>query len=253
MDGRMVASVRQCLARLRGARILVVEDDPDTREMIAELSRQEGAVIFEAASGAQGFDLFSRERPDVVVSDLWMPGGDGYEMIRRIRALSPERGGLTPAIAISASENMRSALLAGFHSFAGKPFEIESLFEVIEDFTNGDDRAQSIAPWTIRELRRGLLILTLVGHVRAADMRRMVGALRPHLDHAACRIIVDFRALRSFAPSAASVTEQSLWDRRQQILHVRLVGGSILARLVSTAACAILGIPCSVTESIGET
>ena len=248
----MAASVRPRPARLLGARILVVEDDRDTREMIAEFSQQEGAVAFEASSGARGFDLFNRERPDVVVSDLWMPDGDGYDLIRRIRALSPERGGLTPAIAISASENTRSALMAGFHSFAGKPFEIESLFDIIEDFTNGDDRAQAVAPWTLREVRRGHLILTFVGHVRAGDMRRMVHALLPHLDDGACKVIADFRGLTSFAPSAASVAERSIWDRRQRILQVRLVGGSILARLVSMATCAILGIPCTVAEATGE-
>jgi CheY-like chemotaxis protein len=232
--------------------MIVVEDDRDTRDMIAEFSRQEGAVVFDAGSGTEGFDVFTRERPDIVVSDLWMPDGDGYEMIRRIRALPPDRGGLTPAIAISAAENMRAALMAGFHGFAAKPFEIDTLFDVIGDFVDADDRPQAVAPWTIREARSGALVLTLVGHVGAADMRKMIDALVPQLDRGACEILVDLRSHASFAPSAANVAERGVWDRRRQIRQVRLVGGSMLARLVSTAACAILGIPCHVAESIDE-
>jgi CheY-like chemotaxis protein len=246
----MVAAALQAPARLGGARIIVVEDDRDTREMIAEFSRQEGAVVFEAGSGNEGFDVFVRERPDVVVSDLWMPNGDGYEMIRRIRALSPERGGLTPAVAISAAENMRAALMAGFHGFAGKPFEIETLFDVIGDFVDTNDCPTDVPPWTLREEGRGVLVLRLVGHVRSADMRNMVAALLPLLDQNAREILVDLRELTSFAPSAASVAERGVWDRRRRIRQVRLIGGSIVARMVSTAACAVLGIPCHVADSL---
>lgn len=230
--------------------MIVVEDDRDTREMIAEFSRQEGAVVFDAGSGIEGFNVFTRERPDIIVSDLWMPDGDGYEMIRRIRALPPARGGLTPAIAISAAENMRAALMAGFHGFAAKPFEIETLFEVIGDFVDAEDRAQAVAPWTIRESRSGVIVLTLVRHAGAADMREMIDALVPYLDQGVCEVIVDLRNLTSFAPSAANIAERGVWERRRQIRQVHLVGGSVVARLVSQAACAILGIPCRVAESL---
>jgi CheY-like chemotaxis protein len=128
--------------RLREVRVLVVEDDQDTREIVAEFLALSGAVVFQAPTGVEGFDAFERERPDVVVSDLWMPGGDGYEMIRRIRALPPDRGGLTPAIAISAAEAVRPALTAGFHAFAAKPFDIEMLVGIIADFASPDDQVQ---------------------------------------------------------------------------------------------------------------
>ena len=248
----MVASAQNHPGRLSGARILIVEDDQDTREMIAEFSRQEGAIVFEAASGRAGFEVFERERPDVIVSDLWMSDGDGFELVRRIRALPPERGGLTPAVAISAAENTRSALMAGFHTFAAKPFEIEALFDVIADFVGADDRPQTVAPWTIREAGGGTIVITLVGHVRAADVRGMLTALLPRLDKAPCEFIVDLRGLSGLAPSVASVAQRGVWDRRRRIRHVRIVGGSVAARLVSMAALAILGIPCTVADGIDE-
>jgi CheY-like chemotaxis protein len=247
----MAAFAQQRPARLRGARILIVEDDTDTREMMAELSREEGAVVSEAASGRVGFEVFERERPDVVVSDLWMSDGDGFELVRRIRALPPERGGLTPAIAMSAAENVRSALMAGFHTFAAKPFEIDGLFDVIADFVAGaEDRPQTVAPWTVREAGNGVIILAMVGHVRAADIRGMLTAVLPRLSGAPREFIVDLRGLSGFAPSVASVAQRVVWDRRRQIRHIRVVGGSTAARLVSTAACALLGIPCTVADGV---
>jgi CheY-like chemotaxis protein len=172
-----------------------------------------------------------------------MPGGDGYEMMRRIRALPPEKGGLTPAVAMSAAENVRPALMAGFHTFASKPFDIETLYGVIADFMQSDDPAQAAAPWTIAMPRPDVLVLTFVGHARAADMRALVAALVPHLEHGACEMIVDLRRLSGFAPSAGSVSERGLWQHRRRIRSVRIVGGSFLARLVATAACTVLGIP----------
>lgn len=119
--------------RLAGVRILIVEDDPDLREAVAEGLAMDGATISSAETGNSGFSAFMREKPDVIVSDLSMPDGTGYDFIKSVRGLPPERGGLTPAIAISSKESMSAALLAGFQVFISKPFELIPLVDAIAD------------------------------------------------------------------------------------------------------------------------
>ncbi len=228
--------------------MLLVEDDHDTREMLAEFLALDGAVVFGAKSGAEGFDVFERERPDIVVSDLWMPGGDGYGMIRRIRALPAEEGGLTPAVAVSAAEAVRPALAAGFHAFAAKPFDIETLVDIIADFATVDERSPPPCPWTVATPQAGTAVIEFKGHVRAADMREMVAALLPHLQRGKCDLVVDLRRLMGCAPSVASVGERAVWDLRRQIRSVRIVGGPVLARLTAASACVVLGAPCTIVE-----
>jgi len=249
----VTASILNRPARLSDVRTLLVEDDHDTREMLEEFLALDGAVVFGAKSGAEGFEVFERERPDIVVSDLWMPGGDGYGMIRRIRSLPPEKGGLTPAVAVSAAEAVRPAIAAGFHAFAAKPFDIETLVEIVVDFTKAEEFVQSPPPWTITTLRPGVVAVAFTGHVRAADMRQLVAAMLPHL-RSTLDLVVDLRRLTGCAPSVASVGERSLWERRRQIRGVRIVGGPALARLVAASACGVLGVPSTMTEqeTLGE-
>jgi CheY-like chemotaxis protein len=209
----------------------------------------EGASVSEAGSGDEGFALFRRRPPDVIVSDLWMPDGSGFDFIGRVRELPPEQGGLTPAVAVSAAENMGKALMAGFHVFLAKPFELESLLESVADFVRGGAE-QAVAPWTMtRDGER--LTITFAGRIGAGDMRAMISALIVHLDEGPVDLVSDLRGGKGFAPSVASVGERAIWTRRQRIRSLRLLGGSFAARLVSAAACKALGIPCSFAESPG--
>jgi CheY-like chemotaxis protein len=234
---------------LEGVHVLVVEDDADLRESVVEGLRLEGARVSIATSGNAGFDAFIRERPDVIVSNVLMPDGTGYDMIMRVRGLPPEQGGLVPAIALSGSESMRSALMAGFHVFLPKPFDPFKLVDAVADFAKGDGR-QPVAPWTISESQPGKLLLTLVGRVESGDMRAMAAALLVHLERGGVEIVADLRRLTSFAPSVASVGERALWHHRRQIRAMRFVGGSLAARLVSAAACKVLGISCTFSDRI---
>jgi CheY-like chemotaxis protein len=79
------------------------------------------------------------KRPDVIVSDIGMPGEDGYSMIRRVRALPGDRGGITPAIALTAyarSEDRITAILAGFQHHISKPVEPAELIAVVASAAN---------------------------------------------------------------------------------------------------------------------
>lgn len=115
--------------RLDGFDILIVEDDPDSREVLQLFLEQSGASVRTADSARSAMNLFSdlrARRPDILISDLAMPDEDGYSLISRIRQLPPEKGGQIPALALSAfasAESRQRAFEAGFHRYLTKPFE----------------------------------------------------------------------------------------------------------------------------------
>jgi CheY-like chemotaxis protein len=119
---------------LSGARVLVVDDEPDARNLMRRLLEDCGAQVITAASVTEALGLVSSARPDVVVSDIGMPGEDGYELIRRLRALAPEAGGATPAVALTAyarSEDRTKAILLGFQHHVAKPVEPLELIAMV--------------------------------------------------------------------------------------------------------------------------
>jgi PAS domain S-box-containing protein len=119
---------------LEGVRVLVVEDDVDTGRMLAEVLGERGATVTHAESTAEAMAAIERAIPDVLVSDIGMPGEDGYELMRRVRALAPEVGGAVPAIALTAfarQEDMRHALDAGFDVHVAKPIDPAELARVV--------------------------------------------------------------------------------------------------------------------------
>ncbi len=122
------------LGALKGVRVLVVDDEPDAREILAEVLRGDGAEVELAGSVAAALARFDEWRPDVLVSDIGMPGEDGHALIRRVRARSPEEGGHTPAVAVTAyaqAEDARRALAAGFQRHMTKPVEPEALVALV--------------------------------------------------------------------------------------------------------------------------
>jgi signal transduction histidine kinase/AmiR/NasT family two-component response regulator len=123
--------------RLAGMRLLVVDDDPDVRNVLDSLLCAEGARVFSAASAADAMERLRLQRMDAVLSDIGMPETDGYALARRIRALA-ERESATPAAvpliaftAFSREEDARRALDGGFDAHIGKPAELEQLIEVL--------------------------------------------------------------------------------------------------------------------------
>jgi PAS domain S-box-containing protein len=115
---------------LDALRVLVVDDDRDTLEVVKQLLEHAGADVTAAASAEEALEAMQRAPPDVIVSDIGMPGQDGYELIRRVRGLSPERGGKVPAAALTAftqSDHRQRALAAGFQLYLAKPIEPDEL------------------------------------------------------------------------------------------------------------------------------
>jgi len=119
-------------AALADKRILVVDDDPDTRLLLRLIFAKTKAVVKEAASADDAFASLRDFRPQLVISDIDMPVEDGCSLMRRIRELAAEGGGLTPAIALTANEGSsarRKALNAGFTAYLEKPVAVASLIE----------------------------------------------------------------------------------------------------------------------------
>jgi PAS domain S-box-containing protein len=122
------------LPSLDGLHLLLVEDDADSREALAVVLGQYGAKVTAVGSAAEALATISQSRPDVLVSDIGMPGEDGYSLLRTLRALPPEQGGAIPAIALTgyARPADRARVLAvGFQSHVAKPVEPADLVSVI--------------------------------------------------------------------------------------------------------------------------
>ncbi len=111
-------------ADLSGYRALVVDDDESTRELLVHVLTECGAEVSVAANARGAMEYLDAEVPSVIVADIGMPGEDGISMIRRVRERRPERGGLVPAVALSAyarETDREAALAAGFDAFLTKP------------------------------------------------------------------------------------------------------------------------------------
>lgn len=120
--------------RLAGLEILVVDDDDDSRAIIATILENAGAAVIRAHSVAAAFDSLERRLPDLVISDIGMPDEDGYSFMRRVRALPASEGGALPAIALTAyarSEDRSAVMAAGFHQHLAKPVEPATLIETV--------------------------------------------------------------------------------------------------------------------------
>jgi signal transduction histidine kinase/ActR/RegA family two-component response regulator len=124
----------ECTERLDGLRILVVDDEPDARELLKAGLNKCGADVVVAGSAAEALEAIEANIPEVLISDIGMPGKDGYEMIQHLRTLPPEHGGKIPAIALTAYarvEDRMQALRAGYHMHVPKPVEIAELVAVV--------------------------------------------------------------------------------------------------------------------------
>ena len=123
---RRLESASSRLINLAGRRILVVDDEADARDLLAQILGQAGADVIVAGSADEALETLRRWRPDVLVSDIGMPGDDGYVLIRKVRALGAGEGGQVRALALTAyarSEDRALALEAGFHTHIAKPVD----------------------------------------------------------------------------------------------------------------------------------
>ena len=124
----------QCPPELDGLRVLVCEDEADARDLIESILVGCNATVVLAASAAEALEHLREALPDVIISDIGMPDASGYELIRQIRALPPEKGGRVPAVALTAYASMSDrtrALMEGFQNHVAKPTEPQELLAAV--------------------------------------------------------------------------------------------------------------------------
>jgi CheY-like chemotaxis protein/two-component sensor histidine kinase len=119
---------------ISGITVVAVDDEPDSRALVKRLLEDRGAIVFVAESAAHAMELLRIHRPHVLISDIGMPGEDGYSLIRRVRALSAEEGSDIGAIALTAyarPEDRMGSMRAGFHMHLAKPVEAAELIAMV--------------------------------------------------------------------------------------------------------------------------
>ncbi|MBD1869856.1 PAS domain S-box protein [Cyanobacteria bacterium FACHB-471] len=125
---------------LNDIRVLVVDDDASTREFISFLLELHRANVIATSTANEAIALLTQFKPDIILSDIGMPEVDGYMLMQQVRALSPEQGGQTPAIALTAYAgeiNYQRAITAGFQKHISKPVEPDILIEAIMSLVEG--------------------------------------------------------------------------------------------------------------------
>jgi CheY-like chemotaxis protein len=125
-------------APLRDVRVLLVDDDRVALTILCAMLEAAGARVECVTGGAEALTRMAEQPFDLLLCDVYMPGLDGFEVIRRVRQLPPAAGGQVPAVAVTAHpsfENRRDALRAGFQDLVGKPVEPAALVDLVHRLT----------------------------------------------------------------------------------------------------------------------
>jgi signal transduction histidine kinase/ActR/RegA family two-component response regulator len=140
-DTPAVSPPAEAAPLLRGISVLVVDDDPSSLEFARSTLEQHGAVVMTAGSVPEARERLARQRPDVLLSDLRMPGEDGIQLIREVRELDSRQGTRTPAAALTAlarTEDRQRALSAGYQMHVAKPIDPFELAVTVEQLAHGE-------------------------------------------------------------------------------------------------------------------
>jgi CheY-like chemotaxis protein len=122
------------LPSLHGLKVLVVDDEADTRELIGQVLKECGSEVIKTCSAAEALAAIEQHKPDILISDLGMPDEDGYSLISKIRALPSDEGGQIPAAALTAyarAEDRLRVLRSGFQFHLPKPVDSAELVTVV--------------------------------------------------------------------------------------------------------------------------
>lgn len=134
-----VHSVELESSRLNGLKVLLVEDEEDTCRLISFALRHHGASVEIAVDAAEALRRLQQWRPMILLSDIGLPGEDGYELVQRVRALADAELAIMPAIALTAyagTEDRSRAREAGFNRHLSKPVELDLLIDILEELSH---------------------------------------------------------------------------------------------------------------------
>jgi CheY-like chemotaxis protein len=141
------ASDADRIDHVNGAKVLWVEDEPQTRDALVKLLTKAGANVTAVATAAEALEAYKKSRPDVIVSDIGLPGEDGYQLLQQIRTLELElKEPATPAIALTAfatNQDRRHARDAGYHKHLAKPVTPAALIAALSTLLAEKDRHEN--------------------------------------------------------------------------------------------------------------
>ena len=140
------SSIQEAQPALDGIKVLVVDDEPDARELVKLVLESCNAQVITAASAREALEVLQHEKLDILVSDIGMPQEDGYQFIQKVRKLSADRGSKIPAVALTAyarAEDRKRALLSGYQMHVSKPVEPSELIAVVLSLTSLMPKEQS--------------------------------------------------------------------------------------------------------------
>lgn len=129
----------------KNIRVLLVEDNDDSREMLKILLEQLGIETVAARSAAEAFEIITLNPPDILISDVGLPDEDGYELMKKIRQLPREKGGQIPAIALTGYVSLQDrdrALSVGYQAHLAKPLDTDKLLDLVKDFTSQNNHTE---------------------------------------------------------------------------------------------------------------
>jgi hypothetical protein len=135
-----------------GSRVVAVDDDLDTLDLVRAILRPEGAQLVAVSAPGEALSTVIGVMPDVLLVDIAMPGEDGLSLIRKVRTLSPEKGGRIPAATLTACAAPPERLLewrrAGFQRHVGKPFSPGELITIVDELAGRlvERRTNTLAP-----------------------------------------------------------------------------------------------------------
>jgi CheY-like chemotaxis protein len=131
---KLIDELAQLALALEGVKVLILDDEPESLILLSTVLTQSGACVKTAASAEEGFAQVKEWRPDVIVSDIGMPGEDGYSFMRRVKTWMREAGTWIPAVAPTAyarAEDRMKALASGYQIHVPKPVEPAELITVL--------------------------------------------------------------------------------------------------------------------------
>jgi CheY-like chemotaxis protein len=134
--GKAIVDRSEFNSRLDGIHVLLVEDDLDTLDLLSTALKQQRATVTAVSTAADALASIRISTPDIVVSDIAMPGVDGYQLIDKIRAMGFDDDRHIPAVAITAyakEEDRQKALSSGFRSYLAKPIELSELVSAVAE------------------------------------------------------------------------------------------------------------------------
>jgi CheY-like chemotaxis protein/anti-sigma regulatory factor (Ser/Thr protein kinase) len=130
------SSEKQPAQSLENVHVLLVEDDADSREMLEVFFKQFDMKVTAVESADKALKAVKEFQPDILISDVGLPGEDGYKLIRNIRELAPEKGGQIPAVALTGYASLQDrslAIEAGYQEHLAKPVDIDKLIELVKN------------------------------------------------------------------------------------------------------------------------